>query len=689
MPKKQSAGARLGIASSAESAVRAPPVAEKSIDGHAPSDEATDAASAPKRSEPGSKATRRLLDQANAHAASKSNVVSMRGSTLALSKIVRYQDDSGNAKLKVCFPTGAGRKDDEHDLTPLLALPNILEAFAESFIVQCHSMAPASRAKNASSLRNGLLAYLASRAPNTALHDIDRAFLRGFEKWVNEESGGSGRPVKSTTAEVYHGAARKIFEGLKSIPRFASDAARIFSEYPKRTNPGSQERTESYERISREDLERIDQAVQSDLLEIRKRWHHGQRLILAGDQLLRENNAGNNDDLRIALAKIASRYTGVPTGTDLKQDDPDLFRAVDRSGGHTLSAIASYLTTQAADLVPFVLFLIIETGWNAEGVLSLRWSSIHRTKHLGRDVIRIVASANQDEQPTETSPKLAISPDKARTPQDITKYLDPEWIEPWLDLLKQMTARIRPYLPAHLRDCVFCSLVLRPKNEQQRAATYASETRGAAGSSLWKNQLKHFRARHDLPEFTLSNIRKTEGDEVGLVHGSLVQGQALNHGVFATTEKSYVGTPVMRREQEQLGRTVHMYERFARTGGKIDTRRNARTQSMDKDAATPGYTCMDIYDSPRPGQVVGKMCTAYGECPGCALGLADLNDPFSVAYYVALRKAIVDGQLTVAPQAWLVRWAPILLTLDNQIRHVPIAVIEKARVLRVRLAPVG
>ena len=687
MHKKKSAGARLGTEASAKAATGITAQSD-AVGSTKPAFEKISIETGESATvEKGSTSARKLLRQANAHASCNPNVVALHNSTLALSRIVRYQDEVGSSRLKVCFPNGVGRKDDEHDLTPLLGIPNIVDAFSEGFKQRCQNMKPASRAKNASALKSGFISYLADRMPNISLPEIDSAMLRGFEKWVNENPGNSGRPVKPATAEVYHGSVRTIFETLKDVPRFASDAARIFSQYPKRTNPGSTERTESFERISRENLEKVDQAVQTNLMEIRDRWQRGKRLIESGTQLIEEGSADNNQ-LSVALAKIAGRYAGIPTGTDLKQDDPDLFRATDKKGGHTLSAISSYLSVQSADLVPFVLLLILETGWNAEGVLALKWSSIRTIRHLGKDVIRIVATAEEDVSPAPEPTVLEIQPKKDRSTQDITKYLDLEWIGPWLELLKEMTVRIRPYLPHHLRDCVFCSPVLRPKNGQ-RAATYASESRGAAGSTLWKNQLAHFRRRHELPNFTLSNIRKTEGDEVGIRHGSLVQGQALNHGVYATTERNYVGTPVMRREQEQLARTVHMYERFARTGGAIDTRRNARTPSMDKDAATPGYTCGDAYDSPRLGQTAGRMCTAYGECPGCPLGWADLNDPFSVAYYLALRKAIVDGQHTVAPQAWLNRWASVLLSLDNQLGHVPKLVLDKARALRVRLPPIG
>ena len=375
MANKRSAGARLGSAANSKNA--STQVSDLVTSAEVQNVNATTApascdSEAPAR---GTAAARRLLKQANEHASSKTNVVNLHGDTLALSKVVRYLDENNTQRLKACFPTGPDRDDDEHDLTLLLKLPNILEGIAKGFLLRGQNLSPASRAQCASGLRNGLIAYLASKAPNIAFSDIDRPMLRGFEAWMNAKPGITGKPAKSTTAEKYHVAARKIFETLKSVSPFSSDATRIFSDYPKRTNPGSQERTESYERLSRDDLEKTDRAVQNELIEIRNRWHRGQQLIETGGRLL-EQGKDDNTELSIALAKIAKKYEGIPTGTDLKRDDSKLFRAIDKGNGHTLSAISSYLSAQAADLVPFVLFFVLETGWNAEGVLALKWSSI-------------------------------------------------------------------------------------------------------------------------------------------------------------------------------------------------------------------------------------------------------------------------------------------------------------------------
>lgn len=156
-----------------------------------------------------------------------------------------------------------------------------------------------------------------------------------------------------------------------------------------------------------------------------------------------------------------------------------------------------------------------------------------------------------------------------------------------------------------------------------------------------------------------------------------------------TTDGSYLQSSAKLAEQEALGATQQRLQRFAKTLGKIDTRRSARTPSMDKDAATPGFTCADPFDSPRPGQAKGSLCDDYGGCPDCPHAAYDLAKPSAVALYGALRRALMASQDDLSPEAWRVRCQPQVAALDEMLQQVSSDVMEASAVFKLRLPPIA
>lgn len=184
--------------------------------------------------------------------------------------------------------------------------------------------------------------------------------------------------------------------------------------------------------------------------------------------------------------------------------------------------------------------------------------------------------------------------------------------------------------------------------------------------TVWHKHLKDFTRENNLPDFTLSSLRATGSDLVhNLTGGDLkAQQQILGHVSAATTERNYQSGPAKRRRREGLASAMQWHERFVATNGKSDTR-DGRLREGRNTAATPGFACAEPTSSPQLGQRQGKLCTAYGKCPGCELGLVNTADPAALVRIMQLRTGIADARLRLEPQRWLMQWQPELAAIDS------------------------
>lgn len=115
---------------------------------------------------------------------------------------------------------------------------------------------------------------------------------------------------------------------------------------------------------------------------------------------------------------------------------------------------------------------------------------------------------------------------------------------------------------------------------------------------------------------------------------------------------------------ERTASVISLRGRWADTGGRIDPR--DLPEDADKGAATPGWGCLDPYDSPIAGQVKGKLCKSFGSCPNCPLGLLDTTSPYACAQAHRLLHSLRSAQESILPQVWLSRVGKIHDALLNK-----------------------
>ena len=561
--------------------------------------------------------------------------------------------------------------DNVFDLTSVLSLPNLATPFVEGLKNYLESISVKARQNALRSFKKGFLTYLIRHHPDASLEQLDQQTLTDYVRWQDSPDArvNGDAPLSSESARSHLTLARAVLRGLLKSPRWKSAAERALEVFPQRTHI-SRERSAGYEKyLPMATLQDVLRASLVEIAEIERRLDEGDALLDAGRRQLL---AGNRDyeDLSVAFAQMVEYYPRLfPVGPTLMREHPELGKHIyyGRKERHGLTHLARYRYAQPRDLVAIVLALAIEGAYNPETTLSLVRSDVTPRTVFGVSVINI------------DGPKGRAS--NGRYPKD----LDPEVVGPWLSLLTRLTNLLRDAANAANRDRLFIFAHDRRRKRISSfggAATYSSD-------SIWKWALKDFRGRHDLPHFTLSQIRNTMLDATGERRGSLVAHLAANHKSFDTTDGHYLGPGTRARERDRLGETVQQMERFFESKGTIDVRRAARSPAIDKGAATPGFDCDDPYDSPIVGQIEHRLCRAYGMCPICPMANADNQDAESVALWIGLSSAIQKARDHLDPQHWLDKWAPVAACLLSLLSEVPKAVMANAALISIDLPSVA
>jgi hypothetical protein len=585
------------------------------------------------------------------------------------------QRGSKNGKRYICLTFARpNRKDHVLDVSFLLDLPNLTEPFLAGLRARCAELlSERSRVHDCNELALGLCTYLKTYHPTARLKDLRDDVLTSFVKW-QDSPAASRVGLAALATGTSHGRVQvgmRMLEALRDIPPWSLDAADVLAEYPRNTHPGRHFQVTPHATLPSAELEQILYAAIVEINAIRARLDEGERLLAEGQILLAAGAGQSSREYRASPALILAALVGLsptvlPAHETLRASNPDLLNAIIESGG--LSQFARYRYASSRDLVPFVIALTIEGAYNPDTVLGLTWAGVRPKETLG-------ASLTTVEGP------------KARASNGISgKDLDPAVVDPWFDLLRRLTSRLQDALPEHEKGRVF---VFSPESKGTQAKAFGSKTSGASSDTPWQHGLKRFRKHHDLPNFSLTNLRSTMLDLVGQREGSIAASQAGNHKNFQTTEGHYIGPGTRERERERLGFAVLQMERYLGTRGKIDPRLSVRPNGMDQTAATPGFGCSDSYDSPIPGQRKGRFCRAFGRCPGCALVGADFEDPLAVAYWLALLDAMAAARDLLDPPQWLATWGREVAIVISMLDDVSPDVMAEARNLIVYLPPVG
>lgn len=610
--------------------------------------------------------------------------------------------------LTAIFPVKGGAEPDRLDLSFLLKFPGLTEPFADAILRWATPLRHISRISGATNLRIRWFTYLTDEGLEKLVpSQIDEQVMAGFRTWLHQKKKeADGKPMHPTTVG-------RALNTLRAVLSSAPGAGQWLDLVPAGPR-GAARKANPTEVLRFDQFLQVVNAVEAEVLVLRDRWEEGRRLLAFGrSQLGQERKLCPNPRVRkearseaniaLALSMLDFFYVGViPDNEEIGKDHPLLAATIrDTIGSNEANG---YFYASARDLVPLVLSIAIATVFNPETVLKLCWGKIDRNVDRmsnGRTAVQFDARDDEEGEQnvpdplTSGTPLVKVTGEKSRSRRQLVRLLDPYASDPdqvslnlVLDLLSQMTARIRPRVidPGYYSDRVFLFVQERL---QKRPKGFGNSSVLASTDAVWQHALRGFISANKLPAFTLKTIRATLLDYTQLLNRGDLEAarQVGNHSSRTTTWTHYTSNLVKKLLQEATGETLLVRERWLQSNGKFDPRKFR--EWTDKGCATPGWTCLDPFESPRYNQRKGGLCTAYGECPDCPLAAARPNSPRNVMLYEALRRAIYRSVTRVTASVWRDRWAPVVAALDGLLARVPANVLEESRQLSVELPDVG
>lgn len=650
-----------------------------------------------------SSAAARVVAQANTRAAEAGKVT-----PLDAERIEHGEDENGQPTLTAIFPR-KGFEPDRVNMSYLLDFPGLKNLFAKCFLNWGRPNAQITRKSTSGLLRSGWFRYLQQNKLNKMLPaQIDEQVLSGFNQWLHlqtSRSKGKVGAVQSLNPNTIRRALGSLRLMLGATPEL-----RFLAERMPRGPRGSHRKANPTEVLTQAQLAAVWAAVEKEVLAIQDRWVRGANLLKAGHKMLetghklvqnpRGDAAKTDANLALFLAMLDTAYPGAIPGLAVIKKHNLLLGETD---AHAFShkVVIGYFYLSSRDLVPLALYITLATAFNPETVLKLTWSNIARnvdrigTPSVQFDVTEALLAESENAAGQEyTATLLKIKGEKPRAMRQILRLLDPTSADPSqaslnlvLDLLRDMTKRIRPFVFKEHADRVFVFTTARGPIKVTKGF-------GAVGSDIaadanWGVHLTNFVKENELAPFTLQTLRVTLLDFVQLVSGGDLEKarQVGNHESRVTTWTHYTSDLVRRLLKEATGEILLMRDRWIETDGVIDPRRTSK--NSDKACATPGFHCLDPLNSPRPNQKLGRLCDGFGECPSCPLAMASPGNSLDVAWWEALQRAIYRSVSTMTAGMWQERWAPVASDLKTLIETVPEDVLAKSRSFQVELPNVG
>lgn len=626
---------------------------------------------------------------------------------LSATRLEEGLDEYGNPTLGAIFPRKGGGESHRINLTFLLAFQGLTEMFAQGFLAWGRSKTNGTRLELVKQLRNWFTFLSSHNRHSIAPSQIHEELLAGFNQWLYTRTKKDGKPLHPNTIRKALGAVRNIFLATSVGRSIAADVP---------AGPrGAVRKTTPTEGIQWHQLMAIWQAAEKETFALRDRWLRRQSLLECGRHLLsqgrglalnpgkrEQDNADSTSDsnLALCLAMVDAAFPrSVPDLASIRANNFLMGNTVKYAFGR--DEITGYLYASSRDLVPLALLLEFATAFNPDTLLSLEWKNINRhVDRLGTAAVLICAKESVEADADESlapdrdeEPLLFIQGNKPRASRVLRRLLDPTASDPSqvslnlvLDLLRDMTARIRPEVRSDHQDRLFVYVASKNFNGPKG---YGRTSDSPSGDNVWCRALHNFCKDHDLQKFSLKQIRFSLLDFVQLVNrGNLEASRHVgNHNSRITTWTHYTSDLVRRLLQESTGEILLTRDRWIDTGGCIDPRKTPR--GTDKSSASPGFDCLDPFDSPRPNQRKGRLCRAYGECPSCPLVAVRPFNPTAVMYWEALLRAIYRSVSNMTAPMWIERWAPVAADLKELIALIPETVLAESRRFRVELPNVG
>lgn len=472
-------------------------------------------------------------------------------------------------------------------------------------------------------------AFLSTRKGGLpALQDIDDDLLAAFGTWLNDPLASGYAPAETTRREKLY-AVQRILRQLKTS-----------SEFKEQINPnlkslkapfrGATDSTNHIEPLADGTFEDIYAAAEQECTELQDRlWASLERLERLRKKPQTLGSAGTDvehcaafllqqtpGDVCLSYHQATRRISGYA-------------RHVDRQ---THEAADELLYPRLREFAPYLVVLASAFAFNAAVLTEMKTSDFRFERF--RDVERMRIGPRKPRARGKRQRHAVTVTEHPDNPGKLVKFI------------RMRTRYLREARPSKL-------LFLRFHPRSRVVVTPILD-----GSFM--KSLDAFSKDHDLPRFLFEQLRPTILQQVHeLTGGDITAVQAFGKQRSLTTvEKHYRTRGMEKAGEDRLYAAMAHRHRDIASGGMVSPIDKPR-RSFDRWAATPGYTCLDTFDSPIRGQEKGKPCAAYGQCPRCELAMVDHTSARDLAYLHQLRRRIDETVDTLGPAAWIAKWSGV------------------------------
>jgi hypothetical protein len=592
--------------------------------------------------------------------------------------------ETGAPRLRVIIP---GKKVPEiYDLSRLLVQPEVARFLAEGFRQWATGPVNArTRAAKCRTLNTDVGAFLATLKGQVSLKSIDETFWTSFIVWLNGPRRGDDQPWRTQTRALVFAAFKGCIDALEGHPERGAVATYLKdrSGLPRNLWPGMSTKHVPTPVLSPPERRALILACLGEIRALREHLKERDAILEIGRALLDEARSTGQEppyhsEIGVCAARIAEAFPHRLASFDgLYAFDRSLGAAVKYK--HGMLQVRRLLYATFRDLVPFVVLIGIKTAFNPDTILTLTWSRV-RISDEGTTVTFL--GVKNRAAGLQASIILDDGTNDCGFPAELGVTFGMAEI---LALLRRLTERSTAILAnVEHADRLFIGV---PVGCGSAAKSFDHQS-GPSCDYAWKHSMVDFIQHHGLTPFTLQMLRFTEAEREWRRTGDMLAVRdRLGQKSVSTTRTHYTSDGMRRESQERVAETQTLYHRWAETEGRSDPRHQTE---RCRSAATPGFGCLNPYDSPRPGQRKGKLCSAYGECPDCPLAQSWLQDVQAVALYLALPNAIYDARLgRVSARHWVEKWPPILHALNGLLAATPPGVRAEAARYCFKLKPVG
>lgn len=565
-----------------------------------------------------------------------------------------------------------GETEQTLDCTEWLCLgDDLVLEFADAFARENLALKYRSRTLNYEYLSKGFITWAKEKK---LPKEIGVALLRltlfnEFDKWLVEKDS-QGKFVRGATSTLAHwrSALKGVVTGLKSGPikdQLPNDCRMQRAPLAKHGTQGSNVEPYSYE-----DFGKILGGIRTDIKQAIKYFDQREKLLRLGHHALdmiasgRRKIAFDSDGTSKArlVAQLQRTFGPVlPPAKEIRHKAPRLYSELMDYG---VNEIYPILHPSCNDLIPFAYQIAALTGFNAQPLWDLKFGHGVRTVNAF-GASRVVFSENKNRKGDVVMSAYIDTDEELSAPYIMRR-------------VREWTEDLRPVAPEHLKSDVW--LYVPRHNAETRGVRSMRTTDKSPINDDVNNATTAFQKRYHTPRPACSRIRATLAALAHDIFGGDLRAvmDFLQHSNPEVTLRNYTNGVSVARHHEVIATVQQLRERHIATNGVIDPR--ILVQTGDPSVATPGFHCINTFDSPIPGQRKGRPCQAYGSCPSCPLAAVNPRSPVAYATLMEVKAELERAKHRVLPERWARSlahqhaaiegfWLPIFEIFDPDIRQ--------------------